>query len=64
MQATQQLHAAMSVGPSAEPMAVSLSAGMDATRRAARRGANTGIAEDARQLIRSLRAPQRRVLAD
>ena len=45
-------------------MAVSLSAGMDATRRAARHGANTGIAEAARQLIRSLRAPQRRVLAD
>eukprot|EP01046_Picozoa_sp_COSAG06_P034947 COSAG06_NODE_3707_length_4993_cov_331.834083_1_plen_531_part_00 len=56
--------AAMSDGASAEPMAVSLSAGMDATRRAARHGANTGIAEAARQLIRSLRAPQRRVLAD
>eukprot|EP01046_Picozoa_sp_COSAG06_P058937 COSAG06_NODE_12017_length_1434_cov_19.343820_3_plen_50_part_01 len=50
----------MSDGASAEPMAVSLSAGMDATRRAARHGANTGIAEAARQLIRSLRAPQRR----
>ena len=47
-------HAAMSVGASAEPMAVSLSAGMDATRRAARHGANTGIAETARQLIRSV----------
>ena len=48
----------------AEPMAVSLRAGMDATRRAARQGAKSGIAEAARQLIRSLRAPQRRVLAD
>ena len=47
-----------------EPMAVSLRAGMDATRRAARQGAKSGIVEAARQLIRSLRAQQRRVLAD
>jgi len=49
-----------------EPTVVSLSANADATRRAARRGfkAGTALADAARRLIRSLRAPQRRVLAD
>ena len=54
----------MSREAGAEPMPVSLRAGMDATRRAARQGAKSGIVEAARQLIRSLRAPQRRVLTD